>query len=378
MLRDSLIKIPLLLAICAASQAPPIFTQPKQKLAEIDVAKCWSYPLADEAGAELATDSTRVYAGSAGARIETLSLDGKKMWATELGGEIRSNLLATDSGLYLVTATILPAEKTVENVLRSLSKETGITNWTVNLPAASQHFIGTFKDTVIVVSATGVVQSIDARSGALRWKREIADGFTGKPTFSDNEVYIASSAKQLFEIALASGEIDSMRKLPNAITAIGKTPGGALIVGDDHGNLFSFADTREKPAWSYKSGGEISAIFTVDDHLLVTSHDNFVYFLVSRNGGMAWKKRLSGRVSQIATYLDRYALMSSSEDHGAVFADLSTGKTAGQIALAANEDLRFNPVISNGLIIILTSEAVSAFRPGGCTGKKETVSAAIW
>jgi outer membrane protein assembly factor BamB len=376
MLRDSIIKIPLLLAICAATQAPPIFTQPKQKIAEIDVAKCWSYPLADEAAAELASDAGHVYAGSAGAKIETLSLDGKKMWATELGGEIRSNLLATDNGLYLVTATVSQPQKADENVLHGLSKETGITNWTAKLPPASQHFIGTFKDTLIVVSATGVVQAIDARSGTTRWKREIADGFTSKPAFSDNKVYIASTAKQLFEISLLSGEIESMRKLPNAITAIGKTPGGALIVGDDHGNLFSFGDSGANPSWSYKSGGEISAIFTVDDHLLVTSHDNFVYFLVSRNGGMAWKKRLSGRISQIATYLDRYALMSSFEDHGAVFADLSTGKTAGQIAFAANEDLRYNPVISNGLIIILTSEAVSAFRPGGCTDKKETALAA--
>ena len=95
---------------------------------------------------------------------------------------------------------------------------------------------------------------------------------------------VATTAKQLFSVSLATGEIDSMRKMSYGVTALVETPSGEIIAGDERGNVSSLVNGNAKPYWKFKSGGEISAIFAVGEHLLVTSHDNFVYFLVSRNG----------------------------------------------------------------------------------------------
>ena len=349
---------------------PAVFGQSKPT-GEVDVTKCWSYPAAKQGGSEFVSDSAGLFVGGNDGGVEALSHDGKKLWASELGGEINSNLLAADTGLFLVTSTS-DASKTAGNTMRSLSKETGITNWTAKIADASRHFLGWYQGSLVVVSKNGVIQSIEPKTGAVKWKREITEGFAAEPRFFAEKVVVASTAKQIFTISLTTGEIDSMRKLPFNVTAVGHTAAGDLLVGDERGNLMSFLGGTEKVIWKFRSGGEISAIITVDDHILVTSHDNFAYSLVTRNGSVKWKRRLSGRVSRIATFDDKYALISGFDDHGAVLTDLATGKIAGQIALGDEEQVNYNPVISSGLIFLLTSESVRAYSLNGCPAKKES------
>ena len=368
MFRTALPKILIIIAICVCPAAQAAFGQAK-KSGEVDVTKCWAYPIAEEAS-KLGSDGVRVYIGGSGAKIEALSVDGKKMWATELGGEISSNLLSTDAGLFLVTATVADKEPS-SNVLRSLSRDTGITNWTAKMPDAGEHFIGTYKDSIVVVSKNGVIQSLDAKSGSPKWKREIAEGFAARPAFGKEKAIVASTGKQVFVISLASGEIDLMRKIPLDVSAVGQSGYGDVVVGDELGNTAFFVGAAEKTYWKFRSGGEISAIFSTGSHDFITSHANFAYYLSQRSGSVAWKKRLSGRVSQIAMYADRFVIITSFEDHGAVLLDLATGKVAGQIALTADETVTHDPVISDGLIFMLTNRAAYAFSLSGCPAKKD-------
>lgn len=354
--------------VCLA--AAPIFGQAKPG-AEVDMAKCWSYPMGANAGSRIAADDSRVFLGLGGGRVDVLSLDGKKIWRSELGGDISSNILPLESGLFLVTSTVISEDgKRGGSMLRSLSKETGITNWTMRLPGIDAHFLGGFDGAVIVVSNIGIIQSIDAKSGAVRWKREIADGFVAEPMFTVDKVLVATTAKQIFGVTLVSGEIDSMRKVTYPATSIAKTIRGELIVGDERGNVVFMPNGSDRTEWKFKSGGEISKVIGDGEHVLVASYDNFVYLLSGHNGGVRWKKRLSGRVSQIANVMDKYALISAFEEHGAMLADLSNGKVAGQIAFGADETIVSPPVVANGLIFINTNEATYAYSLDGCAAKK--------
>lgn len=369
--RTLLPKIFVLFLICVGLPAESVFGQAKSA-GEIDVTKCWSYPMSDAIGSGLVSDGSRVFLGSTGAKVEALSLDGKKMWSSELGGDISSNILALDSGLFIVTSTVSTgADKPGGSVIRGLSKETGITNWTLKLPDAEKHFLAGFNGSVVVVSKSGVIQSIDAKSGSVKWKREIAEGFAAEPVFTVNKVLVAATGKQVFGVSLSSGEIDSMRKVPFSVTALGETPTGEIIAGDERGNVSSLVGSTEKPYWRFKSGGEISNVFTVGEHILATSHDNFVYYLLSRNGDVIWKKRLTGRVLKIGNIRDRFALITSFEEHGAVFTDFSNGKVAAQIVFGEDERLVYEPVSSNGLIFILTNEAAYAYTLNGCPANKD-------
>ena len=89
----------------------------------------------------------------------------------------------------------------------------------------------------------------------------------------------------------------------------------------------------------------------------------------SRNGGRVWKIRLPGRVSGIAIYADSYALVSSVDEHRAMFIDLKNGKIAGQALLDDDETTVQIQPHSGQLIFALTNKAVNAYSLAGCSPK---------
>ena len=369
--RTSFPKIPIFLSFCLFLLTAAGFGQIKPA-GEVAVAKCWAYTTGDDHGMGLASDGSRVFLGLGGGRAEALSLDGKKMWSSDLGGGIVSNILALESGLFLVTSTVsTDTDKTSSSVLRSLSKETGITNWTFKLPIADRHFIGGFNGSIVIVSNSGVIQSIDAKTGAANWKREIAEGFVAEPVITRVKVLVATTGNQIFGVAMSSGEIESLRKVPFGVTSMGETSASDLVAGDERGNLSSMTSGIEKVRWKFKSGGEISNIITFDDHLLVASHDNFVYFIASRNGGLVWKKRLSGRVSQLGNIFGEYVFVAGLEEHSAVFTDIASGKVAGQIQFGEDENLVVGPVFSSGVILLLTDKGAYLYSLNGCIANRD-------
>ncbi len=321
----------------------------------------------------IAADGSHVYLGSEGAKIEALSLDGRKLWSSELGGDISSNLVPVEKGLLLATSTLASDSPKATATLRNLSKETGITSWMLKLPNAGRYFLNPYNGFVIVVAQNGVVEAVDARDGTVKWKREIAEGFVAEPAFTPAKMIVATTGRQIFSISLASGEIESMRKSVYGVTALGELPTGEIVVGDERGGVSTMNGT-DKPTWKFKSGGEISKIFQIGDSILATSHDNFIYYLLARNGDVDWKKRLSGRVMHLANITDKYALTMSFDDNNAVFTDLFTGKVAGQIGFADEEKLVSAPVAINGSIFLLTDRAVYSYSLGECLEKKRPAS----
>lgn len=331
---------------------------------EADISRCWTYALGDTAQT-LATDGARLFIGLEGAKVEALSPDGKRLWSTDLGGAIRSNVLPTDGGLVMVTATATTAsEGAPDNTLRFLSKETGITNRTIKLAAADHYFLGPANGSVIVVSKTGMIQSLDVNDGGINWKREIATSFVGAPVFNSETVTVASGSNQLFTVSLKSGEIESMRKAPFTITALAQMTDGKIVTGDDHGNVM-LLNGAVKPAWRFRSGGEIRMLSNIEGNILAVSHDNFVYLIGGRNGDVIWKKRMLGRAAEAISYANRYVLISGIEEHVAVLVDTIYGKVAGQIAFNSDETV-IKAAAGTGPIFVLTNEAVHAFSVAGC------------
>ncbi len=348
-----------------------VFAQEKTAGTEIVATNCWAYEV--KTGRRLASNGTRIFLATDEARVDAVSMDGRKLWSSELGGEIASNLLVTDGGVYVASATTPTADKSATASLRLLSLDTGITSQTIKLPDASQHFLHQSKGSLIVVSSNGTIQSIDAKSGATRWKREIAERFVGEPYFGPERVVVASAAKQLFTIVHASGEIELMRKLPSQSTAAALTASGETVVGDERGRVSLFlTDKDREPWWSYNSGASISSVRLLGNNILAASNDNFIYMLTPRSGGMAWKRRFAGRVTHVGILENTLALVSSVEENGATFVGLAGGKQLGQISLDEGEYLTADPTSSSGLAFVLTNNRLIAFSLNGCPPAKES------
>lgn len=347
-----------------------VFAQEKPAETELVATKCWGYEV--QAGVRLAANGTRIFLGTSEARIEAVSIDGRKLWSSDLGGEIASNLLVTDVGVYVASATTPTAEKVATASLRLLSLDTGITSQTTKLPDASQHSLHQTNGSLIVVSENGTIQSIDVKSGAVRWKREIAERFTGEPFFGSEKVIVASAAKQLFTVTVASGEIESMRKLASQPTAALHTATGELVTGDERGGISLFQNDKNGEYWRFKSGASVSSVRLIGGNFLAASNDNFIYMLTPRSGGLAWKRRLAGRVTHIGILENSIALVSSLEENGASFISLAGGKQLGQVSLDENEYLTADPTGSNGLVFFLTNNRLIAYSLNGCPAAKES------
>lgn len=335
--------------------------------AELVVSKCWSYST-QVAATRLQVSENGIFIGGEGARVDALLPDGSRLWSTELGGSIVSNIISTETGVLLVT-TFGEASK-AESVLRGLSKETGITNLTLAVPASEQYFLTRENGLIILISRGGIVMAVD-KSGGVKWKREVAEGFAGEPFIIPGKAIIATTAKQIFAINLANGEIESMRRSATDITAVAQTISGEVIAGDDRGSI-SVMNGTEKPLWRFKSGGAISRVFVNGTQIVAASHDNFVYLLQTRNGDVEWKKRLGGRVQQMSLLDGRYVITASYDENAAIITDLITGKVAGQIPFADGETITAQPLFSSGSLTILTDQAVHQFSLTACAGKKES------
>ena len=341
----------------------------KKSFAEISLAKCWSYSLGNRQGEQIMSDGNLVFIGSHGANIEALSLDGKKVWFSEFGGGMRSNLLASDNGIFLVTSTSSgDAIKAGDSKLRLLSKETGIMNWSLPLPDAERHFLESYDGSVIVVSSSGPIQSIDSRNGTVKWRREIADGFVTKPIFTATNLIAAATGNRIFILSMATGEIEKMRQVGFSVTALGVAAIDRLIVGDERGNVYFF-NGGEKSARPFKAGGKISDVIARGDEILVASHDNYVYLLRNRNGSRQWKIRLASRASHVAIYADSYVVVSTSfYEHRAILVELKSGRVAVQILFDEDEtaiDIRSYA----GTLYVLTNLALHAYRLNDCSNK---------
>jgi outer membrane protein assembly factor BamB len=232
--------------------------------------------------------------------------------------------------------------------------------------AASHHLAPIPAAAALVVSESGVIQSVDAKTGVVRWKRQIADQFVADPAVNGTRVIVATAAKQLLAISLSTGAVTSIRQTRFRTTAVIETGQRELIVGDERGNITSFSQGATV-AWKFKSGGEISRMLAFGPHILVTSHDNFIYLLAGKSGSVEWKKRLTGRIGHIGELEGRYALISGIEEHGAVLTDLTNGKVAGQLAFEVSESLADEPIMFNDRIYVLTGVALYAYSLNGCT-----------
>lgn len=347
-----------------------VFAQEKPAETELVATRCWAYGV--QAGRRLASEGARIFIATSEARVDAVSMDGRKLWSSELGGEIASNILVTDGGVFVASATTPTAEKAAAASLRLLSLDTGITSQTIKLPDAPQHFLHRSNSSLIVVSENGTIQSIDAKSGAARWKREIAERFAGEPYFGAEKVIVASASKQLFTVSLASGEIESMRKLGNQPMAALQTATGELVTGDERGGISLFLNDKNGEYWRFKSGASISSLRLIGENVLAASNDNFIYMLTPRSGGLAWKRRLAGRVTHLGIIEKSMALVSSLEENGATFLSLSGGKQLGQISLEEGEFLVTSPVSSGGLIFLLTNGRLIAYTLNGCPQAKES------
>jgi outer membrane protein assembly factor BamB len=344
----------VLVALIAAPVAPAAPDGPLIALKE-----CWHYGPAI-ADAQPAADSNNVYIAENGGRVSAISLStGTRIWSTELGGEVVSDLVSDTSNIYVVTNEVFGGAH-----LRSLSVASGIPNWDVEYPGGRHIMLGTFGGKLVVVMDTGVISAYRPGMGKAEWNLTLPMNITGMYSGA-GKMLIATADREVHSVDVASGKQMSTYSMDADITATAVF-GEGVVIGDDRGNIVRFASGSR--SWRFRNGARITSLTHTVRGLIAASADNFVYLISDDTGDVRWKKRLPGRVANVAIAGDT-AVVTAIGEPDAFLIDLETGKAAGRLSLGSGEVFIGLPLFSDGKFIFFTSAGVLAASQSPCSGK---------
>lgn len=335
-----------------------------------EFARCWDYKAAPDLSVQSESDALNVYFVDTERRLIAVDLhSGAIVWSTDIGGASISNLLITDDSLLLVTAGSETAVGS-EAVLRSLSKQTGITNWFVKIPGAQKLTIGALNGTLLAVEPSGTVAAFTMNAGHAKWSTGVGANITTAPFFSGSSVFVGTDRYEVIAIASASGDVSVAAKTAGVPAVVFSAPSGRLLIGDQRGSLV-LTTTDGKRVWRFRNGARITSLSVYDSEYLAASNDNFVYKL-SRGGNVEWKRRLSSRIDGRPLVIDDVAVFATVGDGNVYVIDLTNGKILNRFENGENNAAQAIAAGSN--FVMVTEESLILFSRGVCPSNKKTAS----
>ena len=129
--------------------------------------RTWEYKTTPNLGVIPVIDSAAVYFVDSENKL--LAIDSKttaRIWSSELGGEVVSNLLLSETSIVLATNSQTteagPAPKTF---LRSVSRQTGITEWRIEIGTSTNVWIGAYTGAIVALGESGSVTALSRGDG---------------------------------------------------------------------------------------------------------------------------------------------------------------------------------------------------------------------
>ncbi|MEP7039031.1 MAG: PQQ-binding-like beta-propeller repeat protein [Acidobacteriota bacterium] len=349
--------------------------------------QCWFYKtkLSDN---KIASDNeSRLYIPVLFGKITSIKASsGEKLWETDLGGEIVSDLIVGEENksIYVVTRSpiIDDGEKHPENIteeisvenginnfnvikLSSLSKNTGITNWQITLNSKStanqKVFLSVVNNKIITADQKGEITAVEESGGEILWKKRTDLGSNNFRYFIQNNNLVQISENRIFLISLKNSSVTLVKEIKSILTAIYLFNNNTLLLGDKKGELFVFDISKKKEVWKSRYGAEVSNITFTPNGFLISSFDNFLYLISPKNGKKIWKKRLEGRLTIEPLIVNNTIIITSVGSSKASILDLSSGRLINQIYLSRDNYFVNQSVLNNNLIVFPTALGLVSF-----------------
>jgi outer membrane protein assembly factor BamB len=244
--------------------------------------------------------------------------------------------------LYVVTVANSGSRRFA--VVRSLSKQTGVTNWSESLPASIRFFLGATASGLVVVSDSGQIEFRSSENGEIVHQTAVSGPITAEPFFTRDSVLIGTGQKALFVLAGNDGKVVAKKALKFVPTAISVTADEQIVTGDERGNL-ALRSARGDVQWNFKNGARIAAVGYTKHGILAVSLDNFVYLLSNGSGSVIWKRRLPGRVFGRPAVGGETIVVTTVADGRAFVIDVESGKLVNQLAVEEAENGGLQPIL---------------------------------
>lgn len=328
---------------------------------------CWQYKT-DATIEDVVLNKSKIFIGKEGARIEALSgASGDRLWSSELGGGIISNMVAADDSVFVITRSISD-DKNSKLSVRAVSAETGITEWVAPIQGSDAAYLGIAGGSVIAVVNDGTVTSISSKSGSQNWVRKIAAHPSVSPLITHENVVFPAEDKTMKILSSIDGKILSDFALTNNASSVAIDE-NMLFWGDQRGNVYSYDLIDEKYRWKFKEGGRINSISVSDDGVITSSADNFVYFISKAYGKRKWKRRASNRVAGVVAWGPDYLFVLDITGEQASLISKENGRLLSEIPAPTAQPYTLLPKENDGGALLVSSQSISSYKLNGCGTK---------
>lgn len=345
--------------------------------------QCWSYRTKMTSRNVASDNENNIIIPTLEGKLLALDINsGKKLWETELGGEVISDL-ANDKeqkNIYVATKSFLTtAEKNKKGLsnftgkgntlmtirLRSLGKITGVTNWQTSLlitePDTTEVSIFVFDHEIILTNQSGSIIALNDTNGEILWEKPLNLELGNVRFDLQDESLVAFSKNKIILADAENGRYILQKEINSVLTAAYFFNKTMLILGTEKGEILAIDIYTKKYVWKSRVGAEVSSISFTPKGILVTSFDNFIYLITPESGKGIWKRRLEGRLVIKPYLLDNYVVVLTLGSPKATILDLNEGKVSNQIFLSADNYFINRPVFNNRLVVFPTADGIFAF-----------------
>lgn len=334
--------------------------------------KCWVAELPTSPQRLSASDNDKVvFFSESSGKVGALDLNsGSRIWQSEFGGEIVSNILTDETSvIFAANPASNPTIRSESTALRSISKQTGITVWSISIPFAEVAYLGTDGTYIFAAGVTGTVLALEKKDGSVKWQTRLDKKLAAAPYFSGRYIVLAAETGEVSLISTLNGERLFQVSPPSLPVTVFLADNNTLISGDKKGNITATDISTRSINWKFKNGAQVSSISAAGENILVASYDNFIYQMSPASGNVLWKRRLPGRVIEKPLVTKDLVVVRVLGEASATFIDLKTGKILGKILSESEDDITTALLTGSNTIILGKTGGIYSYSLNNCESK---------
>jgi outer membrane protein assembly factor BamB len=306
---------------------------------------------------------------TAGVVLAVAADDGELLWKAELGGELSCSP-AADLNAVFVASEETPAaggpagSQGPRGVLRALSRANGITLWSKSLPTPLRSLL-LHRGTIYGVGDGGRFYALRSEGGGVLWETKLPSTPQGGFAHSNGKIFIATKDGGLIAVDGATGRTLWDYRTQKAMAGLFAVDGDRVYLGTAGGYVHALEEVNGqlRLSWSRRAGTAVQGVSLAPGGLLVTSLDNFAYFLEPRRGRRVWKRQLPGRVLPQVITDARNALLTPLGGEACIALSLKDGRLVNTLPVGKDNGIVAPPLLTDSNVIVPTRNGLLAFAP---------------
>jgi hypothetical protein len=346
----------LMLALFAAgpehpAAAGPLTGLPPQTPSTAPLAAAWEVPVEGTSVPYVAGMDDRVVVADREGRLAAYGTDGTPQWTRALGTPLAAAPLAVGTRL-----AALGKEGTIFLVDAATGEVSGRAG-----PFGSGSFLSRVSGGLAVADPAGTITLLDTASGSPLWSRSIVDAPSAPAGECDGVVLAGTTQGSIAALKPDTGALLWRRRLAQA--TITTTPGcnermAYAGSADNRLHAFKIGRRRANPTWSYNTGGDIVGTpFLYGGRVLFFSYDTYLYALEADNGHLAWKVRLGRRPQPQSVVMGNVLVVAPLNTEKLETFQLPAGTQGPSLSLPAGQGRFVSPPAAAGSRVVIAAAA---------------------